>query len=238
MNPFISAFNAVLYQPFFNALIALYAFMPGHDFGIAVIVLTVLIKFALYPLGTQTIRSQKALATLQPKIKEIQERFKNDKEAQAKASMELYKKEGINPFSGCLPILIQLPILIGLYQVFFRGFGAEQLSFLYSFLPNPGQIDTTFLGFLDLAKSSSVLAVLTGIVQFIQTKTSTFSPNKPGSKNDLSAMMQKQMLFLMPVFTIFILWRLPSAIALYWITSTLFTIVQQYIILKKQHQHD
>ncbi|KKT17500.1 MAG: hypothetical protein A2654_01770 [Candidatus Nealsonbacteria bacterium RIFCSPHIGHO2_01_FULL_43_31] len=233
MNPFISAFNAFLYQPLFNALILIYLYLPGHDFGIAVIALTVLIKLVFYPLGAQAIRSQKSLALLQPKMKEIQEKFKNNKEQQSRAMLDLYKKEKINPFSSFLPLIIQLPILIGLYQVFWKGFGEAQLGFLYGFIPNPGQIDTTFLGMMDLSQASIFLAVLTGIVQFIQSKMMTTNQKKPTGQSDMSQMMQKQMLYLFPIFTVFILWTLPAAVALYWLVTTLFTIVQQYIILKK-----
>jgi len=234
---FINTFNLILYQPLFNALIMLYDYIPGHDFGIAVIVLTVLIKFVLYPLGAQGIRSQKALSEIQPKIKEVQEKFKNDKEQQTKAVMELYKQEKVNPLSGCLPLLVQLPILIGLFQVFWRGFGEEQLIFLYNFVPYPGEINTVFLGIVNLASASAILAVITGILQFFQTKMMTPRPGsgqaaKKGSP-DFSQMMQKQMLYFFPLFTVFILWRLPAAIALYWLTTTLFTIVQQYIMLRK-----
>lgn len=237
MNPFINAFNVILYQPFFNALILIYVYLPGQDFGIAIIVLTILIKLILYPLGVKAIRSQKIMSNLQPKMKEIQEKFKDNKEQQSKAMMEFYKKEKVNPFSGCLPLLVQLPILIALFQVFWRGFGQEQLSFLYSFIPNPGQIDTMFLGIMDLAEASIVLAVLTGIAQFVQTKmiTNKQKTSKKGSP-DFSQMMQKQMLYFFPLFTVFILWRLPAAIALYWMVTTLFTIGQQYIILKKYDQ--
>lgn len=233
MNFFISAFNTVLYQPLFNALILIYLYLPGHDFGIAVIILTLLIKLILYPLGAQAIRSQKNLAHLQPKMKEIQEKFKDNKEQQSKAMMELYKKEKINPFSGCLPLIIQLPILIGLYRVFWNGFGETQLGFLYGFMSNPGQINTTFLGLVDLTKASIVLVVLTGIAQFFQSKMMVIKQKKLSGPTDMSQMMQKQMVYLFPLFTIFFLWRLPAAIALYWLTTTLFTIAQQYIILKK-----
>ncbi|OGZ24066.1 MAG: hypothetical protein A2896_01070 [Candidatus Nealsonbacteria bacterium RIFCSPLOWO2_01_FULL_43_32] len=236
----ISAFNLILYQPLFNALIFLYNYIPGHDFGIAVIVLTLLIKLILYPLGVQGIRSQRALSGLQPKIKEIQEKFKNDKEKQAKATMELYKQEKINPFSGCLPLLVQLPILIGLFQVFWRGFGEQQLRFLYGFVAYPGQINMAFLGIVNLAEASIFLAILNGIMQFFQTKMMTprpgsgQAPTKKGSP-DFSSMMQKQMLYFFPLFTVFILWRMPAAIGLYWLTTTLFTILQQYIMLRKNH---
>jgi YidC/Oxa1 family membrane protein insertase len=238
MNVFFNAFNIVLYQPLFNALVLLYEYLPGHDFGIAVIVLTILIKVALYPLGTQGIKSQKALSAIQPKIKEIQEKYKKDKEQQTKALMEFYKKEKINPFSGCLPLLVQLPILLALFRVFWRGFGAERLAYLYSFVPYPGQINTSFLGILDLAAPSAILAVLTGIAQFFQTKmVSSKQRTAPKGAPDFSSMMQKQMLYFFPLFTVFILWRMPSAIGLYWLATTLFTIGQQYIILKK-HNYD
>jgi len=233
MNPFISAFNVVLYQPLFNSLVLIYLYLPGHDFGIAVIILTLLIKFALYPLGVRAIRSQKSMAQLQPKMKEIQERFKDNKEQQSKAMMELYKTEKINPLSGCLPLIVQLPILIGLYQVFWKGFSETQLKFLYSFVSSPVQIDTTFLGIMDLAQSSIILAIVTGIAQFFQSKMMATKQKASNGRADFSQMMQKQMLYFFPVFTVFILWRLPAAVALYWLTTTLFTIVQQYIILKK-----
>lgn len=234
MDLFINAFNTILCQPLFNALILLYEYLPGQDFGIAVIALTVLIKLIFYPLGVKGIKSQKALSTLQPKIKAIQEKFKNNKTEQARATMELYKQEKINPLSGCLPLLIQLPILFALFRVFWRGFGEEQLGFLYSFVPHSGPIDTTFLGILNLAEASIILAILTGITQFFQTKMVS-SKQKIAKKGplDFSQMMQKQMLYFFPFFTVFILWRLPSAIALYWMVTTLFTIGQQYFILKK-----
>src|SRR3990167_8329473 len=186
MNPFISAFNAFLYQPLFNALILIYLYLPGHDFGIAVIALTVLIKLVFYPLGAQAIRSQKSLALLQPKMKEIQEKFKNNKEQQSRAMLDLYKKKKINPFSSFLPLIIQLPILIGLYQVFWKGFGEAQLKFLYSFVPNPGQIDTTFLGMIDLAQASIILAIITGIAQFFQSKMIATKQKASNGRADFS----------------------------------------------------
>jgi len=97
-NFLIDTFNIVLYQPLFNALIILYQYLPGQDFGIAVIILTIIIKVVFYPLGAKGIQSQRALQGLQPKVKEIQERYKNDKARQAKETMELYKRENINPF--------------------------------------------------------------------------------------------------------------------------------------------
>jgi YidC/Oxa1 family membrane protein insertase len=234
MDFLISAFNLLIYQPLFNALVFLYSYLPGQDFGIAIIVLTVLIKFILYPLSAKGIRAQKALQEIQPKIKALQEKFKNDKEKQVRAVMEFYKKEKVNPFSSILPLLVQLPILIGLFRLFTRGFGPEQLEWLYSFVQHPGQIDTTFLGVVDLTGASVELAVLAGIFQFIQAKMLAPKKVKAGPP-DFSQMLQKQMIYFFPFFTVFLLlYLIPiSAIALYWLTITIFTVCQQYITLKK-----
>lgn len=223
MGSLIDIFNTIFYQPLLQALILLYKYLPGHDFGIAVIVLTAIIKVVLYPLGAKSIKSQKALQDLQPKIKEIQNRLKDDKARQTKEVMELYKKEKINPFSGFLLLLVQLPILFALFKVFGKG------------LESMGEIDTTFLGLINLADKSAVLVLLAGAAQFWQAKTAAPIPAKaPAGKPDFSGMMQKQMLYFFPLFTIFILWNMPSAIALYWLATTFFTIGQQYITLKKK----
>jgi len=221
-------FNTIFYQPLLRALILLYNYLPWHDLGIAVIVLTVLVKLALYPLGSKGIKSQKALQDLQPKIKEVQERFKEDKTRQAKEVMDIYKKEKINPFSGFLLLLIQLPILFALFRVF--GWGIKGI----------GGLNTSFLGVINITEGSAILAILAGIAQFWQAKS--LAP-RSGSRHalqnhskqtpDFSSIMQKQMLYFFPFFSIFILWRMPSAVALYWLTTTLFTIFQQHITLKK-----
>lgn len=235
MDILITAFNTILYRPLLNTLVLLYQYIPGHDFGVAVIVLTILIKILFYPLGVKAIKSQKALSGLQPKIKEIQEKYKDNKEQQTKEMMGLYKREKINPFSGCLPLLIQLPVLIALYRVFWSGLQPEQMTLLYSFVSLPGIIDPTFFGIINLASPNIVVAFLAGIFQFIQVKMS--SPKlKTGKKqgSSLAGQMQKQMQYFMPAFMVLILFRLPSAVGLYWLTTTLFTIAQQYVILKKQ----
>ena len=236
MNFLIDAFNTILYRPLFNDLVILYQLIPGHDFGVAVILLTILTRLIIYPFMAQSLRSQKVLTDLQPKIQEIQDKYKDDKEKQAQAIMETYRKEKINPFGGCLPLLIQLPILIALYQVFWRGLRPEEMTNLYNFVPQPGIIDPTFLGIINLGQASLVLAILAGITQFFQTKMITPKTSKVKSKEGMaqfSGMMQKQMLYFFPIFTVLILLKLPAAIALYWIVTALFSILQQYLIFKK-----
>lgn len=237
MQILISLFNTVLFRPLFNALVLLYQFMPGRDFGLAVIILTVLIRLIIYPLMAKSIKSQKMLSEIQPKIQEIQQKHKDDKERQAKEMMALYQKEKANPFGGCLPLLIQLPIMIALYRVFWKGFAPETLNYLYSFVPNPGAIDPTFIGLIDLSQPFVLLAILAGIVQFFQSKMMMPKQAKKTGQSDqmakFSNMMQKQMIYFFPFFTVIILLNFPSAIALYWIVTALFSIFQQKIIFKK-----
>jgi len=231
-NFFIQIFNTIFYRPLLNLLILFY-FLVG-DFGVAIILLTVLIRILFYPLTAKSIKSQKTLEGFQQKIKEIQEKYREDKERQAKEMMELYRKEKINPFSGFLPLLIQFPILIALYQVFRKGLISEEMTNLYSFIPQPGQINPFFFKFLDLTKPSLIFALLAGIFQFFQTKMTLPKTKKTKTQlEQFSNLIQKQTLYFIPVFTVLLLWKLPTAISLYWLVTTIFSIIQQYLILKK-----
>ncbi|MCK4781866.1 membrane protein insertase YidC [Candidatus Parcubacteria bacterium] len=243
MNFFINIFNIVLYQPLFNGLILIYQYVPGQDFGVAVIILTIIIRLLLYPSSLQSIKSQKALSELQPKIQEIQRKYKENREKMAKEVMELYKKEKINPIAGFLPLLIQLPLLIALFLVFKsfeNGFDPNEFEMLYSFVSSPADLNPIFLGAINLAnKGSLFLALLAGAAQFFQTKMLTSQAKQPQKKSsDFAQIMQKQMMYIFPIFTVYICWSLPSAIALYWLTTALFSVGQQHIALKKQTQHD
>ncbi len=232
----LSILYEILYRPLFNLLVFLYNTVSFSNIGIAIIILTVLIKLAFLSMSKKAIVSQKSLQDLQPKIKELQAKHKGNKEEQAKALMALYKENKVNPMSGCLPLLIQLPILIALYQVLLKGFNPESLSALYSFVSNPGTINPMFFGLLSLAVPSKILAVLAGLAQFWQAKMMAPKKNLPGAPKSsdeyVSQAMSKQMMYFLPVFTILISWKLPAGLALYWVVTTLFTIVQQYAIMR------
>lgn len=231
-------YNVILYQPLYNILIFLYNVIPGHDIGIAIILLTVIIRLILYPLSRQSIKSQKALQDLQPKMDQIKVQYKDNREKSAEAMMKLYKESKVNPFSSCLPVLIQIPFLIAVYQVFRTGLTAEHFELLYPFVANPGQIDPLFLNLVDLSKPNVVLAVLAGVAQFFQTKM--LSTKKPpqkveGSKDEnMMAIMNKQMLYMMPILTVFIGLSLPGGLALYWLIITLLMVLQQYLVFRKK----
>jgi len=228
MEFIITIFNESLARPLFNLLVWVYNVVPGSDFGIAIILVTLLLRVLLYPLSDKALRSQKALQELQPKIKELQKKFK-DKQEQSRAMMEFYKEHKVNPFSGCLPLLIQLPLLIALYRVFLTGLNPESLDSLYPFIYNPGVLNPVFLGIVNLAEPSHVLAVLAGLAQFAQSKV-TFQGSAMASGSDFSKIMSKQMIYMMPLFMIFIAWNLPAGLALYWVVTMLFSMGQQMYV--------
>lgn len=237
----MSIFNELLYRPLFNLLIGLYDLIPGHDMGFAIIALTVLIKLALWPLTHSSLKSQKALQELQPKLEALKEQYKDDKDGLAKAMMALYAEEKVNPLSSCLPLLIQLPILIALYRVLRAGLSTDSLVNLYSFVPNPGSINEMFIGLINLTEKNIPLAILAGIFQFIQTRMLVARrPPKavrksPGAKDeDMLASMNESMLYFMPVMTAVIGSSLPGGLTLYWVAVNLISIIQQAIAFSKK----
>jgi len=232
MELIVTIFNESLVRPLFNFLVWTYNVIPGNDFGIAIIVVTVFLRLLFYPLSNKALKSQKLLQELQPKIKEIQRKAKN-KEEQAKVMMEFYKKNKINPFAGCLPILIQLPILFALYRVFLTGLDPDSLEGLYSFIHNPGALNPIFVGLINLAEPSHVLALLAGLAQFLQAKAAFQQKgNTKASSSDFSRSMSQSMIYMMPLFMVFIAWNFPAGLALYWVVTMLFSLGQQIIVNK------
>src|SRR3990172_10391745 len=163
-------FHLFIYQPIFNALVFLYDVLPGNDLGVAIIVLTMIIRAVLYPLSQKQIESQKKMQALQPEIKKIQEKYKNNKERQGRELMNLYKEKKVNPASGCLPLVVQIVFIIALYRALVAGINFSECGDLYSFVACPEKIATGFLGIMDLAKPSIVLAAIAAAAQFLQTK--------------------------------------------------------------------
>lgn len=221
----------ILYQPLFNALIFLVWLMPGNNVGLAIIILTVIIRIILLPSSLKATRQQKRMKELQPEIAAIQEKYKGDKQRQSQEVMAFYKRNKINPLGACLPLLVQLPILIILYYVFISGLGTERFDLLYSFTPRPDFINTLFFG-LDLAKPDRyILPVIAGILQYFQSRQLTPS-TKPQKGQEMQTMISKQMMYLMPIFTVLIAGRLPAALPLYWAVTTLFAVVQQWWVFR------
>ena len=232
-------FQTLFYQPILNLLIWLYDVIPGQDLGVAIILLTIIIKILLYSLNSKQIKSQKELQELQPKIEEVKSRYKDNKEEMGKKMMELYKDHKVNPFGSCLPLLIQMPFLFALFRVFRNGFENGVLKLIYPFIHTPETINYISFGFLDLSKKNIYIAVLAALAQFWQAKmmmSKKAEVKGPGSKDeDMAAIMNKQMVYFMPVMTFFMASSFSAGLALYWLVTTLLSALQQLYILKKKN---
>lgn len=229
-------FNTFFYEPLYNFLVWLTDVIPGGEFGIAIVVLTFVIKFILLPLSHRFTKTQRKMRDIQGEVKDIQTKLKDNKEEQTRQILALYKKHGVNPFSGFLLILIQLPVLWAIYRVIIHGLPFDP-NLLYSFVSAPETVSTMFLG-LDLASKSIIMAILVGATQFVQMwlaippvprdkkKSETLSENFARS-------MQFNMRYVMPLVIGFISLSFPAALALYWTVNNLFTIIHEYIVKKQ-----
>jgi len=231
--------NAVLYQPLLNALAFLISIIPGGDVGIAVIILTIIVKLILFPLSQKSIESQAEMSILAPELNKIKTSGAL-KEEQAKLTFDLYKKHKVNPFSGCLLMLLQVPVIFALYYVFYKGIKFDG-GLLYGFVHIPEHINMIFLGVLDITKKSLFLAILAGISQYLQatfmsqpTPAPAVSGSTPSLSESFTKSMSMQMKYIFPFVVTFIAYSISGAVALYWITSNLFMVLQQIYIKKEK----
>lgn len=232
-----SLWNALLYKPLVNVLAFLVSVIPGGDLGIAIIILTLLVKTALYPLSQRSIESQAKMNLLAPELNKIKASGAS-KEEQARLTFELYKKHKTNPLSGCLLILIQIPIIFALYYVFLKGIKFDG-GVLYSFIHTPENLNMHFLGVLNIGQKSILLAVLAGISQYLQAHfmpKPVSSAEKAGTFSEsFSKSMHLQMKYFFPFIVALIAYSVSGAVALYWITSNIFAVGQQIYANKKKH---
>lgn len=227
-------FNTVLIAPLLNVLIFFYNTIAFGDFGIAIILLTVLIRLILFPVFQKSARHQRQMQELQPKLKKLQDEHKGDRTKQAEAMMGFYKENNVSPFSGFFLLLIQLPILIALYQVLSKSLSASFTKYLYSFVPAPEHISHSFLGLINLDEKNIIIVILAALGQYFQAKIS-LPKVQPGQTLTQIERVGRNMIYLGPVLTGFILLSLPSALGLFWIVGSIFSIFQQIIINKEFH---
>jgi YidC/Oxa1 family membrane protein insertase len=234
-------YDIILYKPLYNAFIGFIGAFPWIDAGIVVILFTVVVKLILFPLSQKSVRSQIEIKNIQPAIDEIKLKYKDNKQEQALKTMNLYKEKGINPFSGIFLALIQLPILIALYMVFYKG-GLDVIhtEALYSFIKAPESVNKIFLGLFDITQKNVILAVIVALGQYLQIRFTMPAIKKPeGGKKDtsfqgeLAKNMSVQMKYVMPVFMFFIARSFASLVSLYLITSSIFAIGQELYMRKK-----
>jgi YidC/Oxa1 family membrane protein insertase len=234
--------DALVVTPLTQGLIYLHDFIQGvgapYSWGFAIILFTLIVKLVTLPLNLQQVRSMKATQELQPKLQELQKKYAKDKEKLAQAQMELYREHGVNPLGGCLPMLIQLPILFGLYQALYKlastgdivgqrflwipdlAFPTREIGMKWVWPPAP-----EFIGWAAVALYL-ILPVLTVVTQIAMQRMTT-SPT--ASQDPQQAAMQQTML-IMPFMFGFITLQVPSGLTLYWVTSNVFSMIQQYFI--------
>lgn len=236
----VQFFTTTIYQPIFNLFVWFYNLVG--DVGIAILLITILFQLILYPLNSKSIKAQKALADMQPKLDALKKEHKGDQQKLAAETMKLYKEHKINPFGSCLPVLIQIPIFLALFYVFQNAFRETSFELLYPFVSNPGSIDPMMFGVFNLSGKSAILAVLAGAAQFVQTKM-LMAKRPPanageGAKDEsMAAMMNKQMLYMMPILTIIIGFQFPAGVVLYWFFRTLLSVVQQWLVFRSHQKN-
>ena len=230
--------NIVIYKPIFNLLVFFAWLIPGHSVGWAIILVTLIIRALLWHSSAAALKAPLEMRHHQDDLRAIQEKHKDDRNAQAQAQMAFYKEKGINPLGGCLPSLIQLPILIILYSVFRISLNGSAISpdALYSFVPHLTSLNLNFFG-IDLGHKDKyfILPILAGGLQYLQSKSMQATQIMPASgqnSDDPMVMANKQMIYMLPVIIFIFAMRLPAGLALYYVVTTLFAWLQQLYIFK------
>lgn len=251
----------IIWEPLINLLILLYHLL-GNNLGLAIIALTVILRLALVPLTMPSMRSMQKMRELAPELERLKKKHKGDKTKLMQAQADFYREKGINPAAGCLPQIVQLIILIALFQGFiavFQANGGNITAKLNEILYPPlqesfqikGEVNQFFFG-VDLTKPDvirvpsipfplpGVFLIFAAVVQFFSSKMMLPQTKKqeklakktPGAMDDLMAGMQQQMLYLFPLLTIFIGYTFPLGLIIYWGTFSLFQAGQQYFMVK------
>jgi len=238
-----SLFHTVFYDPIYNALVALVALIPGSDAGIAVILVTVAIRLILLPFSLSAARTQRAMKVLEPKIKELKDKHKGDREKEALETLALYREARVNPFASILTVLIQIPVLLALYFVFYyEPLSVINTARLYFFTPAPDSVSLEFLGLISVAGKSLVLAILAGATQYLQAHLSLSGTMKPSDiksvQNDFQRVMGMQLKYVFPFIIAVISYTTSGAIALYFVTTNLAGSLQELYIRRALAKED
>ncbi len=239
---FSTIWHTFFFDPIYNALVFFITVIPAGDIGLAMIATILLVKTILLPLSIKAVKTQKAMREIEPKLKELKEKYKDDRQKQAEAMMEIYKEAGMNPLASIILVFLQIPIIIALYYAVSTGGGVKlpdiNLEVLYSFINAPTTVTMNFLGLIDITKRSVLLALGAGITQYIHVKLTMpelppkVSDAAPDFKDEFMRNMQLQMRYVMPVLITVIAYSISAAIALYFMVSNLVTIAQEYVVRK------
>jgi YidC/Oxa1 family membrane protein insertase len=238
--------EAIIVYPIAKALVWLTGVIGSvgipFSLGWAIILVTIIIKLVTLPLTRKQLQSQKAMQQLQPKMKELQDKYGKDRQKLSEEQMKLYKEAGVNPMGGCLPLLIQLPILWGLYQALYAVASTDLVSAehrLFFWIPDlffPSlQVSTKWIGESFTAKNWGMfiaygsLPIIMLVTQMVLQKMSQ-APKDPKGNSDSQSQMMNQMMFFMPIMFGYITLGLPSGLTLYWTVSNVLSIIQQYFV--------
>lgn len=234
-----SLFHTYLYEPIYNLLILLTGAMPGGDVGLAVIAVTLIVKIVTTPLSLSAVKTNRRMKHIEPELKAVREKYKDDKEKLAKETLSLYKNNGIRPFSSILASLIQIPVILALYLVFLHEpLLNVDLAILYSFIAIPPHISPLFLGIIHITSHSIILSAVAAVAAFVQArlafKISPAAANETGTAADFSRAMTMQARYILPV-VIAVVSYTSAAIALYLITSSIVAILQELYVRSLKH---
>src|SRR3989344_1480142 len=236
---FWSVFSALIYTPLYNALVFLIDVLPGGSVGLSIIILTIVVKILLFPLARQATRTQLTLKKIAPALEEIKKKYKDNQQEQVAQMLRVYKQHRVHPLSGVLVIFIQLPIVIGLYWVFYKG-GLPNIhqELLYSFVMAPQEVYMNFLGHFNLSEKSLFLATIVAITQLLIGHITFEAPvvtSKPGEslKDDIMRSLHLQTKYVLPLMLGVFAYVLASAVALHWITGNIFTILQDILVKRR-----
>ena len=241
---FSTIWHTIFFDPVYNLLVFFIDVIPGGDVGLAIIGTVVVVKLVLLPLSLKASRTQIVMREIEPRLKEIQEKFKDNREKLARETMEIYRNAGINPFSSILLLFIQIPLVIALYFSVYKGGGVPlpdiNIELLYGFVPVPVAVSMFFIGLVDMAARNLPLAVLAGITQYIHTSFMLPKPKKrdpnaaPSFKEDFAHSMHIQMKYVMPIIIFVVAYTISATIALYFVVSNLTAIAQEYVVKRER----
>ncbi len=232
-----NVFHASIYDPLYNGLTFFVGIIPTHDIGLAIIALTIIVRVVIYPLSSRAIKAQMAMKKIAPEIDVLKAKYKDNLEEQGKAIFALYKERDVHPFASIGLVLIQFPVLIGLYWVFYAGgFPNIDTSLLYSFVHVPASVNMEFLGLLDMSKRSIVLAILAAATQLVYTRLSMgprqkaleSTPVEASLSHDMAKSFDLQARYMLPAIIGVIAYTIPAAAPLYWVASNVSMIIQEY----------
>ncbi|MFA6090079.1 MAG: YidC/Oxa1 family membrane protein insertase [Candidatus Woesearchaeota archaeon] len=237
--------RGILYRPIYNILIYFTKVIPGHDLGIAIILLTILVRSILLLPSQKAMVAQRKMQEIQPRLAKIKEQHKGDQQKIAMETMALWKEAKVNPFGSCLPLLMQIPFLIAVFYAIQGGLNPDNTYMLYTIYENFGlhTISTNFFGILELTKTNLyILPIIVGGLQFVQMKLAMARTSKKHDEKDKKDTDKKEknemdiannmMIYMMPVMIAVFTASMPAGVGLYWGSSTVYGIIQQIFVNK------